>query len=74
MIVHRSVITNKIIYKAMPYQATVKATGEKITVYKLDDGTWYDYDKMGQHEPPQSKTGKKKFEASELTNIKKLNS
>ena len=51
----------------MAYQATVKETGEKITVFKLSDGDYYDFDNMGEHQPPQAtKAGKKKFKPEEL--------
>jgi hypothetical protein len=50
----------------MPFEATVKETGEKITVYKMNSGKYYDYDKMGVHEIAQSKTGKKEFRPDEL--------
>ena len=50
----------------MANYATVKATGETITVYKLHDGTYHDYDNMGVGFRPQSKTGKKIFTPDEL--------
>ena len=51
----------------MPYEATVKATGEKISVYKLHNGNYYDYKNMGENEPPQAtKAGKKEFAPDEL--------
>lgn len=56
----------------MPYQATIKTTGERITVYKLNSGNYYDYDRMGAKEPAQSKTGKKEFTPQQLSNINKI--
>lgn len=52
----------------MPYNATVRATGEKLTVYKLiQAGTFYDYDNMGGDKPPAAmKAGKKEFRPDEL--------
>lgn len=52
------------------FQATIKATGETIRVYKLHDQDFYDYDNMGEDKPPAaSKAGKKKFSKEELINI-----
>ena len=54
--------------KMKTIEATVKATGEKLTVYKLGNGNYYDYKAMGASEPPTaSKAGKKEFTPSELT-------
>ena len=47
-------------------EATGRATGEKIQVYKLNNGNYYDFKNMGCHMPPCSTTGKKEFEKSEL--------
>lgn len=53
----------------MPYNATVKSTGEKIKVYpsrNLPD-VWYDFDNMGCDKPPAAmRAGKKQFQSSEL--------
>ena len=47
--------------------ATVKATGEKLNVYKLKNGNYYDYDSMGANLPPSApKAGKKEFSPTEL--------
>lgn len=51
----------------MIVEATVKATGEKLVVYKLHSGNWYDYDNMGAGDPPKAlKAGKKEFTKDEL--------
>ena len=48
--------------------ATVKSTGEKLTVYKLQNGNYYDFEAMWHNEPPSApKSGKKEFSPSELT-------
>ena len=48
-------------------QVTIKATGEKINVYLLNRGTYYDYENMGEHLPPSAiKAGKKEFNKKEL--------
>lgn len=48
-------------------EATVKATGEKVIVYKLNNGNYYDYERMGANEhPTASKAGKKEFAKDEL--------
>lgn len=48
-------------------EATVKATGEVLAVYKLNNGNYYDYDNMGAHLPPfAAKSNKKEFQKSEL--------
>ena len=51
----------------MVNQATVKATGEKLNVYKLHNGNFFDYDNMGGNMPPSAaKAGKKEFAPEEL--------
>jgi len=47
-------------------KATIKETGEKINVYQLSGGKYYDYDAMGENQPPTSKLGKKEFDKKEL--------
>jgi len=48
-------------------KATVKATGEELTVYLLQNGNYYDYKAMGANEPPSApKAGKKEFTRDEL--------
>lgn len=48
-------------------KATVKATGEKLIVYKLHNGNYHDYENMGMDKPPAAaKAGKKEFTKSEL--------
>jgi len=49
-------------------KATVKATNEKINVYLLNDGDYYDYDNMSERLPPSApKANKKRFKKEELT-------
>lgn len=48
-------------------KATIKETGEKINVYQLSNSNYYDYDAMGEDQPPTSKLGKKEFTKEELT-------
>lgn len=51
----------------MIYYARVKATGEVLTVYKMKDGNYYDYENMGSDFPPKAiRAGKKQFEPYEL--------
>lgn len=51
----------------MAKKAKVKATGEVLTVYKLQNGYWYDYVNMGVNYPPSApKAGKKEFKENEL--------
>lgn len=54
----------------MPIQATVKATGEKLRVYKLKSGNYYDYDNMGadlkMFPPSAPRANKKEFTKEEL--------
>lgn len=47
---------------------TVRATGEKLNVYKLQNGNYYDYDAMGAGDPPTAhKADKKEFTKNELS-------
>lgn len=47
--------------------ATIKATGEKIKVYRLENYNWYDYDAINDSiNPTAPKAGKKEFEKKEL--------
>lgn len=49
-------------------EATVKATGEKLIVYRKHNGNYYDYEKMGANELPSApKANKKEFTKDELT-------
>ena len=49
------------------YKAKVLATGEKLTVYKLANGSWYDHENMEQDAPPAApKANKKEFRPNEL--------
>lgn len=51
----------------MAYEAIIKATGEKITVYKLRNGNYYDRLAMGENEKPfAQKANKKEFAPEEL--------
>lgn len=57
----------------MPFEAIVKSTKEPLKVYKLASGNYYDYDRMGSHEPPSAiKAGKKEFTPDELIIGKEL--
>ena len=48
-------------------KATIKTTGETITVFSLNNGSYYDYYNMGEEKPPSAiKAGKKEFEKGEL--------
>ena len=52
---------------AKTYQATVKETNETLTVYKLQNGNYYDYENMGVSSPPSAHlVGKKEFTKEEL--------
>jgi hypothetical protein len=52
---------------AQTFTATVKSTGETLTVYKLQNGNYYDYENMGANMPPSAqKAGKKEFDKTEL--------
>lgn len=54
------------------YKAKVLATNERLKVYKLANGNWYDYDGMEQDKPPTAvKADKKEFSAKELQLNKK---
>lgn len=45
----------------------IKATGETINVYLLNNGNYYDYDNMGADKlPSATKANKKEFEKNEL--------
>ena len=49
------------------YKAKVIDTGERLKVYKLANGNWYDYDNMDKDAPPSAvKANKKEFSAEEL--------
>jgi hypothetical protein len=49
------------------HKATIKETNETINVYKLNNGNYYDYDNMGEHQPPSAILAKKKeFKPNEL--------
>ena len=51
----------------MKKKATIKATGEKLNVYSLRNGNYYNYDNMGSGKPPSAiKAGKKEFKKDEL--------
>ena len=51
-------------------KAIIKATNEKINVYRLNNGNYYDYDNMGENMPPAAiKSGKKEFSKDELNII-----
>lgn len=57
----------------MAYEAIIKATDEKIIVYKLRNGNYYDFNNMSSSEPPSApKANKKEFLPNELTIIKEL--
>jgi len=52
---------------AKELKATIKATSEKITVYRLNNGNYFDFENMGANMPPSAvKAGKKEFKESEL--------
>lgn len=49
------------------YKAKVLATNERIKVYELANGNWYDHDNMEQDLPPAATlANKKEFETGEL--------
>ena len=49
------------------YKAKVIETSERIKVYKLANGNWYDHDNQRQDLPPAApKAGKKEFTPDEL--------
>lgn len=54
------------------YLAKIKKTGETVTLYKLENGNWYDFNNMGAHEPPTSTTGRKEFAADEIELLKPI--
>lgn len=48
-------------------KATIKATGESITVYPLKNGNYYDSNAISEAAPPSCpKAGKKEFVKNEL--------
>ena len=50
--------------------ATIKATGERIRLYKLNNGNYYDFDNMGANQPPSApKANKKEFTKDKLTSL-----
>lgn len=50
------------------FKAKVKDTGEILTVYKLHNSNYYDYDNMGANEPPSAiKANKKEFSKDEIS-------
>jgi len=54
------------------YKAKVLATAERLTVYKLANGNWYDYENQGQDKPPTAvRADKKEFRTDELQLNKK---
>jgi hypothetical protein len=56
----------------MTFDATVKATNEKLIVYRLNNGNYYDYQNMGANQPPAApKAGKKEFKADELNLVER---
>lgn len=49
------------------FKAKVKETGEILTVYKLHNSNYYDYDNMGEDMPPKAvKANKKEFSKNEV--------
>lgn len=54
------------------YKAKVLATSERIKVYELANGNWYDYEHQEQDKPPIAvKANKKEFSPDELQVNKK---
>ena len=54
------------------YKAKIKETGERLKVYELANGNWYDYDNQEQDKPPTAvKANKKEFRPGELQLNKK---
>ena len=54
------------------YKAKVLATGERLKVYELANGNWYDFDGMEQDKAPTAvKARKKEFNSNELQLNKK---
>ena len=54
------------------YKARVIATAERLKVYRLANGNWYDYDNQEQDKPPVAvKANKKEFSSDELQLNKK---
>ncbi len=54
------------------YKAKVLDTNERLTVYKLANGNYYDYEAMEHELPPSAvKANKKEFRANELQLNKK---
>ncbi len=54
------------------FKAKVKETGEVLTVYKLNNSNYYDYDNMGADMPPKAvKANKKEFSRDEVSILKR---
>ncbi len=48
-------------------KATIIETGEQVNVYKLENGNYYDFDGLGENNPPTAvKANKKEFTKKEL--------
>lgn len=46
--------------------------GETVTLYKLENGNWYDFNNLDVHELPTSTTGRKEFAADEIELLKPI--
>ena len=57
----------------MKIKAKVKATGEELIVYSLQNGDWCDYIGMGVSDPPSApKSGKKQFTKDEIEKLEEI--
>lgn len=52
------------------FTVLIKETNEKVIVYKLKNGNFYDFENMAKNLPPTAKeAGKKEFTPNEVTTL-----